>query len=185
MQAYTEKDNFEIRNSILKIITKPQKVQGKVWSSADGFKTKEFAFTSGLINTGKSFRQKYGTFSAKIKLGDASAKSAFWMLADQITPHIDVCRTLNGKVAVNYFSSVNKKAKASVGSKYANDYFIFTLEWSADKLVWKINNTEVLTQTSDVPQEPMYILFSGGLDKPVNSMTSMEIDWVRVFQPKK
>jgi beta-glucanase (GH16 family) len=156
-----------------------------VWSSADGFKTKEFAFTSGLINTGKSFRQKYGTFTAKIKLGDPSAKAAFWMLADKITPHIDVCRTLNGKVAVNFFASVNKKAKASVGSKYANDFFIFSLEWSADKLVWKINNTEVLTQTSDVPQEPMYILFSGGLDKPVNSMTSMEIDWVRIYQPKK
>jgi hypothetical protein len=31
----------------------------------------------------------------------------------------------------------------------------------------------------------MYILFSGGLDKPINSMTAMEIDWVRVYQPKK
>jgi len=185
LQAYTEKDNFEIRNSILKIVTKPQKVQGKVWSVANGFSPKEFAFTSGLINTGKSFRQKYGTFTAKIKLGDPSAKSAFWMLSDQITPHIDVCRTSNGKVAVNYFASVNKKAKGSVGSKYANDFFIFSLEWSADKLVWKINNTEVLTQISDVPQEPMYVLFSGGLDKPANSTTSMEIDWVRVYQPKK
>ncbi|MGD0342885.1 MAG: family 16 glycosylhydrolase, partial [Bacteroidales bacterium] len=185
LQAYTEKDNFEIRNSILKIITKPQKTQGKVWTSIDGFKTKEFAFTSGIINTGKSFRQKYGTFSAKIKLGDPSAKSAFWMLADKITPHIDVCRTAKGKVAVNYFSDVNKKVKAAVGGKYANDFFIFTLEWSAGKLVWKINNTEVLTQTSNVPQEPMYILFSGGLDKPLNSITTIEIDWVRVYQSKK
>jgi hypothetical protein len=185
LQAYTEKDNFEIRNSILKIITKPQKIQGKVWTSTNGFKPKEFAFSSGIINTGKSFRQKYGTFSAKIKLGDPSAKSAFWMLSDQITPHIDICRTANGKVAVNYFASVNKKVKAAVGSKYANDFFIFSLDWSADKLVWKINNTEVLTQTSEIPQEPMYILFSGGLDKPLNNMISMEIDWVRVYQPKK
>ena len=111
LQAYTERDNFEIRNSLLKIITKPQKVQGKVWTCTDGFKPKEFAFTSGIINTGKSFRQKYGTFTAKIKLGDPSAKSAFWMLADQITPHIDICRTMNGKVAVNYFAAVNKKVK--------------------------------------------------------------------------
>jgi hypothetical protein len=185
LQAYTEKDNFEIRNSLLKIITKPQKVQGKVWTGADGFKSKEFAFTSGLVNTGKSFRQKYGTFSAKIKLGDPSAKSAFWMLADKITPHIDVCRTANGKVAGNYFASINKKVKGSVGAKYASDFYIFTLEWSADKLIWKINDTVLLTQTSAVPQEPMYILFSGGLDKPVNSMIAMEIDWVRVYQPKK
>lgn len=184
LQAYTEKENFEIRNSLLKIITKPQKTEGKVWST-DGFKTKEFAYTSGLINTGNSFRQKYGTFTAKIKLGNPAAKSAFWMLADKITPHIDVCRTANGKVVCDHFASVEKRTKGTVGSKYANDFYIFSLDWTPDKLVWKINGTEVLTQTSDVPQEPMYILFSGGLDKPVNSMTTMEIDWVRVYQPKK
>jgi hypothetical protein len=185
LQAFTEKDNFEIRNSVLKIITKPQKIQGKVWGAAEGFKTKEFAFTSGIVNTGTSFRQKYGIFTAKVKLGDPAAKSAFWMLADKITPHIDVCRTFNGKVAVNHFATPDKRAKGSVGGKYAGDFYIFTLEWTADKLVWKINDTEVMTQTADVPQVPMYILFSGGLDKPLNSMTSMEIDWVRVYQPKK
>jgi len=184
LQAFTEKDNFEIRNSLLKIITKPQKKEGKVWSP-DGFRTKEFAYTSGIINTGGSFRQKYGTFSAKVKLGNPSAKSAFWMLSDKITPHIDVCRTANGKVLFDYFATTDKKAKGSVGSKYANDFFIFTLEWTPDKLVWKVNDVEAFVQTSDVPQEPMYINFSGGLDKPVSGMTAMEIDWVRVYQPKK
>jgi hypothetical protein len=183
LHAYTEKDNFEIRNSLLKIITKPQKTEGKVWSP-DGFKTKEFAYTSGIINTGKSFRQKYGTFTTKVKLGNPAAKSAFWMLADKITPHIDICRTANGKVQFDYYATVEKKIKTTIGAKYANDFFIYTLEWTPDKLVWKINDTEVLTRTSDVPQEPMYILFSGGLDKPVNSMTAMEIDWVRVYKPK-
>ncbi len=86
LQAYTEKDNFEIRSSLLKINTKPQKVTGKAWSVANGFTTKEFNYTSGLINTGNSFRQKFGTFSAKIKLGNPTGKSAFWMLADQDYP---------------------------------------------------------------------------------------------------
>jgi hypothetical protein len=184
LQAYTEKENFEVRNSLLKIITKPQKKEGKVWTSG-GFKTQEFAYTSGIVNTGNSFRQKYGIFSAKIKLGNPATKSAFWMLSDKITPHIDVCRTVNGKVVSDFFATAEKRTKASVGGKYANDFYIFTLEWTPDKLVWKINNTEFLTQTADVPQEPMYILFSGGLDKPVNSMTTMEIDWVKVYQPKK
>jgi len=184
LQAYTEKDNFEIRNSILKINTKPQKVTGKVWSAAKGFSTKEFSYTSGLINSGNSFRQKYGIFTAKIKLGDPNAKSAFWMLADKITPHLDVCHTSKGKVWFDYFSAKGNNVKTSLGSRYANDFFIFTLEWTSDKLVWKINNTEVLTQTSDVPQEPMYVLLAGGTDKPLNGMTSMEIDWVRVYQPK-
>ncbi len=185
LQAYTEKENFEIRNSILKITTKPQKVTGKVWSAAHGFSPKEFSYTSGLINSGTSFRQKYGVFTAKIKLGDPNAKSAFWMLADKITPHIDVCKTFKGKVWSDYFSAKGSLSKTSIGSRYANDFFIFTLEWTSDKLVWKINDTEVFVQTSDIPQEPMYVLFAGGLDKPISGTTTMEIDWVRVYQPKK
>ena len=184
LQAYTEKENFELRNSVLKIITKPQRISGKAWSATDGFSTKEFSYTSGLINSGKSFRQKFGLFTAKIKLGDADARSAFWMLADKITPHIDICRTSEGKVWFDYFPAKSNTSKTSIGSKYSKDFFIYTLEWTPDKLVWKINNTVVFTHSSDVPQEPMYVILAGGLDKPINGMTSMEIDWVRVYKAK-
>jgi hypothetical protein len=183
LQFYTESDNFEIRNSFLKIITKPQKINGKAWSK-NGFITKEFDYTSGMINTGKSFSQKYGVFSAKIKLGDPNAKSAFWLLADKITPHIDICRTGKGKVWFDMFTSDTKQVKTRLGGKYANDSFIFILVWTADKLVWKINGVDVFVQTSNVPQEPMYINLAGGLDKPINGMTSMEIDWIRVYKMK-
>jgi hypothetical protein len=184
LHAFTEKENFEVRNSLLKIITKPQKKQGKAWT-AGGFKVHEFSYTSGIVNTGAGFRQKYGIFSAKIKLGNPAAKSAFWMLSDKVTPHIDICRTENGKVTADFFPSADNRLKSSIGGKYANDFYIYTLEWTPDRLVWKINDTEIMTQTANVPQEPMYISLSGGLDKPINSMTSMEIDWVRVYQPKK
>jgi len=184
LQAYTEKENFEIRNSLLKIITKPQKFMSKVWNTKDGFRPKEFSFTSGIVNTGKSFRHQYGIFSAKVRLGNPGAKCAFWMLADKITPHIDICRTSAGRVFFDYFPSVDKRFKSAISSKYANDFYIYTLEWTADKLVWKINDTVAFTCTTDVPREPMYIIFSGGLDNPVNSMFSMEIDWVRVYKPK-
>ena len=182
LQSYTESGNFEVKNSILKIISKPQKVTGKIWSAQSGFSTKEFAFTSGIINSATSFRQKYGTFKAKVKLGDPSAKNAFWMLSEKITPHIDVCRTESGKVSCNFFAGPGEKTKAAIGAKYANDFFIYTLEWSTDKLVWKINDTVIKTATSNIPQEPMYIVFSGGLDKPAGGMTTMEIDWIRVYE---
>ncbi|MDR2887614.1 MAG: glycoside hydrolase family 16 protein, partial [Bacteroidales bacterium] len=165
--------------------TRPQKTTGKVWINDRGFATKEFDYTSGIICSGASFRQKYGIFQAKIKLGDAGAKHAFWMLADKITPHIDVCKTSNGKVWFDFFPLKGGAAKTSLGSKYAGAFYIFTLEWTADRLVWKINNTEVFTQTADIPQEPMYVMLSGGLDKPINGTASMEIDWIRVYQAKK
>ena len=185
LQAYTEKENFEIRNSVLKITTRQQKINGKVWIAGKGFAMREFGYTSGIICSGASFRQKYGIFQAKIKLGDANAKSAFWMLADKITPHIDVCKTSNGKVWFDFFPLKGGVETKSLAAKYADAFYIFTLEWTADKLVWKINGVEVFRQTSNIPQEPMYVLLSGGLDKPITGTTSMEIDWVRVYQFEK
>jgi hypothetical protein len=182
LQAYTEKDNFEIRGSLLKIHTKPQKITGKVWSASSGFKTKEFSYSSGLINTGDSFRQKYGIFSAKIKLGNPAARNNFWMLSDKITPHIDICRTSNNKIWTDFVADPGRFSKSSIGPRYANDFYIYTLEWTQDKLVWKINGEEIFRQTSNVPQEPMYVLLAGGLDKPINGMTTMEVDWVKVYQ---
>jgi hypothetical protein len=182
LHAYTEKDNFEIRNSLLKIHTKPQRTTGKVWSVSSGFKTKEFSYTSGLINSGKSFRQKYGVFSAKIKLGNPAARNNFWMLADKITPHIDICRTSNNKVWTDFVADPGRFSKSSIGPRYANDFYIYTLEWTQDRLVWKINGEEIFRQTSNVPQEPMYVLLAGGLDKPINGMTTMEVDWVKIYK---
>jgi hypothetical protein len=182
LQAYTEKENFEVRNSLLKIHTKPQRIEGKVWSAASGFKIKEFSYTSGLINSGKSFRQKFGIFSAKIKLGNPAARNNFWMLAEKITPHIDICRTSNNKIWTDFVADPGRFSKTSIGPRYANDFYIYTLEWTRDKLVWKINGEEIFRQTSNVPQEPMYILLAGGLEKPISGMTTMEVDWVKVYQ---
>lgn len=184
LQAFTEKENFELRNSILKIHIKPQKVTGTAWTATKGFIKKDFSYTSGIINSANSFRQKYGIFSAKIRLGDPNTKNAFWMLADKITPHIDVCRASKGKIWFDYYSGNGVNPKTSLRSKYSNDFFIYTLEWYPEKIVWKINNTEVMTQTANIPQEPMYVVLAGLLDKPISGMSSMEIDWIRVYQPK-
>jgi hypothetical protein len=184
LQYYTEKDNFEIRNSFLKINTKPQKINGKAWSAVNGFTTKEFSYTSGLINTGLSYRRKFGVFTAKIKLGDPNSRSAFWLLGEKATPLITICRTTGGKVWFDLITDNGKSAKSKLGARYAGDSFIFTLEWTASSLVWKINGVEAFRQTENVPQEPMYLNIAGGVSKPLNGMTSTEVDWIRVYQPK-
>jgi len=182
LHCYTPSDNLEVRHSVLRIITKPQKINGKVWDPAKGFYTKDFGFTSGIINTGASFRQKYGTFEAKIKLSDPNVRNAFWLIGDRITPHVDICRSGHGKVWFDLFTASGGHYKKSIGSRYLSDFYIYTLEWTPNAMVWKINGVEVMRQTSGVPQEPMYINLAGGVDKPIGGISSMEIDWVRVYQ---
>jgi hypothetical protein len=184
LHSYTPSDNFEVRHGVLRIITRPQKITGKVWDQERGFYTKEFSFTSGIINSGASFRQKYGIFSAKIKLTDPSVRNAFWLIGDRITPHIDVCRSGGGKVWFDLFTSPGNHYKKSLGARYLSDFFIYTLEWRPESLIWKINGVEVMKQTSGVPQETMFVNLAGGVDKPIGGISSMEVDWIRVYQFK-
>jgi beta-glucanase (GH16 family) len=182
LHAYTESENFELQHSVLRIITKPQKINSKVWHQENGFTNKEFAYSSGLINTGESFRQKYGIFEAKIKLSDSGARNAFWLKGEKITPHINVCRSGNHKVWFDLFASSKKEKKKSLRSKYLSDFYIFRLEWTAQSMIWKINGAEVMKQTSDLPDEPLFITLAGGVDKQVDALSSMEIDWVRAYK---
>jgi len=197
-QFFTEK-NLEIKDSVLRITTKAEKVKGKAWNPSLGFYQKDFDYTSGLINTGQSFRQKYGRFEAKIKVNHSyPVHHAFWMLGEKITPEIDVFKydkKSKSKISIaNYWGNPSeekgiKKIKSSVsGPNLSSDYYLYTLLWTPEKLTWKINNIPVYEVTEGIPQEPMYVLLSSGITvngSQIQLPCTMEIDWVRVYQESK
>ena len=185
-------ENIEFYDNKARIVTKAGKTEGLVWRTEQGFVREAFDFTSGLISTAKSFRQKYGVFNAKIKMAGGSVAQAFWMVSETMLPHIDVARFEKGKLYSNYFwgggSTPHKSLSKTGGAKYADEYFIYTLEWTPNKLTWKINGKVFKTQTSGVPQEEMYINFSSNLKKDATESglpSAMEIDWIRVFKLKE
>jgi hypothetical protein len=186
---YTDGKNLEVAHSRIKIVTKKEKVTGKAWSAKIGFFPKEFNYTSGLISTGKSFRQQYGLFEAKIRFNKSHPiNHTFWMVSDQILPHITVVKCGKKLFFENFWSNAKQPGKnsntAGIG-KYASDFFIYSLEWSNQKLVWKINGVTVATSTTGIPHVPMYLNFSSGLYQEANGSVlpaEMEIDWVRCFE---
>lgn len=187
----TDGKNIELGNSNLKIITKREVTKGKSWHKNHGFVTREFGYTSGLINTGKSFKQLYGYFESKIKIHESDQiQNAFWMVSNTMVPHINVVKANDKIVFSNAWgnskdlSSVKESAKKYKKSKFSGDYYIFSLEWTADHLIWRINGVEVASTRQGVPQEPMYIAFSSGLQQEVDTSlpATMEVDWVRCYQ---
>jgi len=188
----TDGGNIEFYDNKARIVTKAGKAEGLVWRAEQGFVLEDFDFTSGLISTAKSFKQKYGIFKAKIKMAGGSVAQTFWMVSETMLPHIDVARFENGKLHANYFwgsgNSSNKSVSKTGGAKYADQYYIFTLEWTPNKLVWKINDKTFKTQTSGVPQEEMCINLSSNLKKDSSEgglPSAMEIDWIRVYKLKE
>lgn len=193
-QFFTD-NNLELVNNNLRIVTKQEQVTGKVWDPAMGFYPKDFNYTSGLINTGQSFRQQYGLFKAKVKVNHSyPIHHAFWLLGERITPEIDIFKY--GKKSssklefANYWNgddNINKNKKVLSGVDFSKDYFIYSLEWTKDKLTWKINDVVAYEQTTGIPDEPMYIVLSSGISQDGNPTIpcNMEVDWVKAYKKKE
>ena len=187
----TDGKNIEIKDSICKIITREEKAEGKTWHPRIGFYPKQFSYTSGLISTGESFRQKYGRFEAKVKLNQANPVThAFWMVSEKMLPEIDIFKTdAKNRIAMTNFWADGNKSKVSKmkAGKFVSDFYIFSLEWTEKSMVWKINNIVVREETQGIPNEPMYLIFSSGLQEEPSAAylpTAMEIDWVKCYRKK-
>ncbi len=189
---YTKGRNLELSDSVLKIVTRKEQASGKAWDPVFGFKNQEFEYTSGLISTGKSFRQQYGKVRAKVRMSKAPVRQAIWMVADKILPHVDIAKVEKGKIFHGNFwgnitekGGVRKKVVKKGAGKFTSDFFIYSVEWSPEKIVWKINEKVILTQSQGIPQESMYLVLSSGVTNGVPEHqlpATMEVDWVKVYK---
>lgn len=193
-KQFFKEENIELRDSVARITTRKENTTGKTWDLQHGFITRPFNFTSGLISTGQSFRQKFGRFEAKIRFSAAAPiVNAFWLVGETIAPQIDVVKssykkgkmvdcglhTLNGSKEV-----VHKLSKIK-GASFTGDFYIYSLEWSPEALIWKINGQEVNRITSNIPNEAMYLTFCTTLPKEPDDRqvpATLEIDWIRCYQ---
>jgi hypothetical protein len=189
---FTENKNFEFNGTSLKIVTKNERVNGKEWNAALGFYPKDFNFTSGIINTGSSFRTKFGKIEAKIKIdGSKEVIHAFWLAGEKAVPQIDIFKCFNNKLSLNTFwgdpnkrEEIRTDSAAISASSFKDKYFIYSLEWMPGKLIWKINDLVIKTQTTNVPDEEMYVVLNSGVySEQVSSVPAkLEIDWIRCYK---
>lgn len=193
---YTDNNNIEINGTSIKIVTKQEKTQGKVWHPVHGFSTQDFNYTSGMLSTAHSFRQLYGRIEAKVKLNsEFPVYQAFWLKGEKILPEIDVFKFNMDKKHRFQMSSIwgdandSKNAKRKTdklsGTNFTKDYFIYTLDWTENKLIWKINGIEVFSTTQGIPNEPLFLILSAGLQHEPNqdfNEAAFEIDWVRCYE---
>lgn len=187
----TDGKNLELNGTTVKILTKSEKVTGKEWNPVFGFMPKQFDYTSGLLCSGNQFRIKFGKIEAKIKLESSSGIfHAFWLAGDTMVPQIDIFKLYNNQLLLSTFyghpdvkEGIKHDTSKLNASKFVGKQFIFSIEWDADKIVWRINNLEVKTQTENIPQDSMYIVLNSGvLGDQATIPSKMEIDWIRCYQ---
>ncbi len=186
--------NVSISGSVLSIETKKQNANGMLWTPTMGFIPREFSYTSGVINTGKSFRHQYGKVEAKVKVPKGNAYHAFWLAGERMLPQVNVFKYSGGKFYLGNFwgdvadpNGISKDNTALTGA-FAGKNYIFTLEWTPDQLIWSINGIVFKTMRRGVPSEPMYIAFGSGMDGTATNLShsvKLEVDWVRFYSKAK
>jgi beta-glucanase (GH16 family) len=190
----TDGQNIEVNYGTLKIVTRRERVTGKVWKVPFGFIPGDFDYTTGLISSAVSHRQKFGKIEAKIKINFTKpVQYNFWMVSENNIPHIDILKVNKKKTLLELAHVMGTRigkdhqrfASHFKGLDLSQDYFIYTLLWSKDKLTWKINGITVHEQTQRIPQEEMYLVFSCKMtEESANSSLPafMEVDWVKCYQ---
>lgn len=179
-QANNDGKNVQVRDGVLLISTKKEKVTSRTWDQTKGFTMKDFDYTSDVLQTALDFRQKGGVFMAKIRC-TGNINHAFWLSSNGKIPHINIFHFDGKKVRVgNAYQNIIDGAKIS--GLNPSQYHIYTLKWTKNELVWMINDIEVYKTKANIPQEEMYMVFNSFIpQKSHGSEGTLEIDWVRVY----
>jgi hypothetical protein len=174
-------NNIQSSGGLLKVRTKQEKKQGLAWDKTYGFVPKTFSFTSGILNSSHSFRQMYGKFEAKVRVKHTHGTyHAFWLGSNYERPHLNIFKFENKNLIVSAYAK-GAQIERKLRYKLKDDFYIHSLLWSNNKLVWLVNGRKVF-ETSNVINEPMYIAFSSGVYDKKAEPTAMYVDWVRCFR---
>jgi len=189
LQAFTEGKNTHIRGERLQIEVKREKRNTLVWNPVLGFVQKEMDYSSDTLTTGGLFESQYGILEAKIKYNpNKNFQDVFYLAGQDNSLRINL---FEAGVKTQFGLSKNEGGKLqeetfSLSGLSAGKLYIFSLEWERGKITWRINDKELFTVHSKVPDLPMFINLTSLVLSESNSMPHyFEIDWIRFYQKRK
>lgn len=164
----------------LRLFTKNERVTAPAWDVKKGFINKDFDYTSDIIQTADAFRQAGGLFMAKLRI-EGNIHHALWLGSGKKLPMINLFHYNGKKIMVGNYGSDGFDG-TSISGINAGAYYIYSLRWTENELIWYVNNIEVYRTHTNVPREKLYLAVSSFIDtKQHASEGQINVAWVRVF----
>jgi hypothetical protein len=179
-------DNFDTENSLLTLETKREDIEGLYWDEKFGFVPKTFHYVSGVLQSMKGFNQQYGLYEVKLKASKIKGVITSVSLADD---EEDNCIRLFTAEGSKMYGGVvttdhQKKNFKPVKLKFpAKGYMIISLNWTPEKLEWKVNDKHMGTITENVPHETFHLRIETEVVKDTSNLPHrLDIDWIKCYK---
>jgi beta-glucanase (GH16 family) len=187
LQAFTDGKNVSVSGKTLKIEVRREKTNAMQWQIPFGFVEHEFDYSSGVVSTAGVEWWKHGILEAKVKYSPAHhIVDVLYLLGEEGSPQINLVElgVINRVGLLTRSKEGIDAACESIAGLKKGEFYIFRLEWTAQSLVWKINDREILNLSHNVPSFKMHLnAASIVVNDPSGSLPhQLEIDWIRFYQ---
>ena len=162
------------------------------WNPAKGFYEKGYLYTSGIINTGATFQQRYGKIEAKVRIvNKADVQHALTLTADGQVPSIYVYG-FNGKHITlamadreEYGDKRVRIERETITGINPKKFFVYTVEWTPNYIQWQVNNIVVKRIDGSTPNKALFLQASSFIGaNNAGGSASLVIDWIRCYAHK-
>jgi hypothetical protein len=108
--------------------------------------------------------------------------------ADGKLPHVNIFHFDGKNIVVNNYAKEGNSVSAvkeTIKGISVEDFYIYSLEWSATELIWRVNNVEVFRTERNVPKESLSPVFQSFIsENQQGGAGTFEVDWIRIYAKK-
>lgn len=186
-QAYNHGKNVSTTDGVLRISTVKEKTTASAWDPQKGMVMHDFNYTSDVINNAQALGMEEGVVQVKARCRGL-LNHGISLRGKKHLPILSIFNYSNYRLFCGLKASENDLLiNRKIESLQPILFFIYTVVWDKNDIVWYVNNVEVYRTKNTLPKgEKLYLhMFSYGLQGKQMSEGSLEVDWVRAYVPKK
>ena len=183
LQAYNNGKNTFFAEGRMDLETRAETKKAIAWDEHKGFTEHVFDFTSDVMNTKEAFSQQGGLFMAKVRCQGAGHHFFGLTTGKPGSPMVALYH-YNGDVHQMGMVNGDRTQMVNLTGMLRSMYYVYSIRWTKDELIWYVNNLEILRLPNRLPKEPMFFLAQSWL--PGNEKGGegkLKVQWAKVYRP--
>lgn len=188
-KEWYQESQIHVKNGVLDLVASPEPTVGYDKRG----QPKKYDCASGMVTTFPGFGFMYGfvQITARIPFG-TDLWPAFWLEPEngQWPPEIDILEHwgTNSAARATLHPQVGQQQYSLTSTpNIDNGWHTFSLSWTRTRITWWYDGKQVLTATTGVPHQRMYLILNLAVDEasPGGCNGSLSVKSVKIWVPQR